>query len=379
MSKTVQIPEAWKEHDRSIKPYLWKHRALSWTAKIITLGLLIWALFSRTMFQWQVTVINWLPDHRFLQWLVFFGGLGLISEMINLPIGAAKHAVERSYSLSKQSYGSWLADRAKGWVLGAILGTVMFFILFECIKHFPTYWWVIACTLFVLLSVVLAQLTPVLLIPIFYKLNPMEPGPLKERLLKLCEKFKIHVQEVYHLGLGEKTEKGNAAFVGLGRTKRIIIGDTLYQKFSPEEVEAVFAHELGHQVHSDLWKGIFISSGLMYLAFFLANFYMANFVLGVDPGSGQTWTLSDPFWLLVFFIILSLIQMPLGLVQVLFSRYCEREADSFASDTIGMGQKLGEALERLTYQNRGQFKPNALWEFLTYSHPAPWRRILKLR
>lgn len=202
----------------------------------------------------------------------------------------------------------------------------------------------------------------------------MEAGALKDRLLELCRRYQIKVGEVYHLGLGEKTEKGNAAFVGLGKTKRIIIGDTLYEKFPPEEVEAVFAHELGHQVHQDIWKGIGLSAVLLFLAFYITELIYENWL-----GALLQQTLHSAYGLLFFLITLSVVQIPLGFLQTLFSRQRERAADRFASETVKMPKELASALEKLTYQNWSYFKPAAIIEFFTYSHPAPWRRISKLK
>jgi STE24 endopeptidase len=368
-----KIPDEWKAHDRSIRSYLWDHRILSWTKKGIMLVLLL--LFLNTgKFRQLDWLLNNVTVNGFYQWLLYFGILSIISELISLPFGVLHHRIERRHALSKQTYGSWFKDHLKGLALGAVLGTLTLGILYGCISYFPETWWIWACTLLVLLSIVLAQLTPIILIPLFFKLKPMDAGPLKERLMELCRRFRVHVEEVYHLGLGEKTEKGNAAFVGIGRTKRIIIGDTLYQKFTPEEVEAVFAHELGHQVHNDLWKGIILSSVFMFGLFFLTN-SLANAYLFDQLET----TILRPFGLLIFFLLLGLMQMPMSVIQAAYSRARERAADRFADETTKTGAKLADALERLTYQNRGQFKPNAIMEFFTYSHPAPWRRILSLR
>jgi len=282
--------------------------------------------------------------------------------------------VERSHHLSKQSYLSWFWDKIKGWLVGGILGCLFLFILYGCVSRFANDWWWVTALLFMFVSIGLAQLAPVVLIPIFFQLEPMETGPLKERLLKMCESFKVEVKDVYHLGMGEKTEKGNAAFVGLGKTKRIMIGDTLYKKFPPEQVEAVFAHELGHQVHNDLWKGILLSGLFLFLGFYLTDLALDKYFFPYFETD-----MSHPFGVLCFSVVFSIIQKPIGLFQTLFSRWRERMADQFAFERIGSGEKLADALEKLTYQNHGLFKPNSLIEFFTYSHPAPWRRITKLR
>jgi len=174
--------------------------------------------------------------------------------------------------------------------------------------------------------------------------------------------------------MGEKTEKGNAAFVGIGQTKRILIGDTLYNKFPTEEVEAVFAHELGHQVHGDLVKGIAVSSLLLVGVFGAANWLCQELLFLVFKTNEQ-----HPFGVILFFAAASVISIPTGFLQVCFSRALERRADRFAKMKLGSGIMLANALERLTVQNRGLFRPNPIIELFTYSHPAPWRRISYLR
>ncbi|MFM8315913.1 MAG: M48 family metalloprotease, partial [Deltaproteobacteria bacterium] len=139
-------------------------------------------------------------------------------------------------------------------------------------------------------------------------------------------------------------------------------------------VEAVFAHELGHQVHNDLWKGIILSSLFLFVVFYVVQTLLS---LYVNPYF-QT-EMIHPFGVLCFLVVFSLVQIPAGFVQTLFSRWRERLADQFAFERMGTGEKLADSLERLTYQNQGLFKPNKYIEFFTYSHPAPWRRILKLR
>ena len=372
MKKFLTLPAAWQSHDKEVKRYLWSHRIFSWSRSLLGLALLVYLLGWGKAQAWNLALSESVHS-PLLVWLFYFGILGMGWEILTLPFSAAHHAIERLYQLSKQGYGGWFVDKLKGWALALVLGAVVLLILYFCTRYLGNLWWVVACTLFVLLSIVLAQLTPVLLIPLFFKLKPMEAGPLKERLFKLCERFQVKVEEIYHLGLGEKTEKGNAAFVGLGKTKRIIIGDTLYEKFSPDEVEAVFAHELGHQVHNDLWMGIGIAAGFMYLTFFVAQWISNGFVY---PHFGTT--VKEPFGLLLFFIVLGIIQIPIGVIQTNFTRWREKLADEFAHKKIGTGEKLAEALEKLTIQNRGQFYPNPIMEFLTHSHPAPWRRIYRL-
>jgi STE24 endopeptidase len=367
------MEQAWLDHDKKLFPYLWSHRVLSLTQKLISillfLSFILTGRFSRLedalmQYQWPAFVI----------WLFYFACLALVWEFVAFPFSLSHHWVERSFHLSKQSYWGWIKDKLKGYAVGIVLGMLVGGILFYSIQWGEKNWWWITCFLFIALSVVLAQLAPVLLIPIFFKLRPMQEGELKNKLLGLSAKMGVKVKDVYHLGMGEKTEKGNAAFVGMGKTKRILIGDTLYQKFPSEEVEAVFAHELGHQVHSDLVKGIFFSSAILVGVFAGANWLCEELLFLMFKTNEQ-----HPFGVVLFFAACSVISIPTAFLQSCFSRSLEKKADRFAKEKLGSGALLASALERLTFQNRGLFKPNKLIEFFTYSHPAPWRRIGYLR
>lgn len=373
MSQKFQMPAAWESHDQKVKPYVWNHRLLSWGNSLLGLAALVWILSSQRALhlEWWLGAM---VEKDLTLWIAYFFLLAVLWELLSFPASLGHYRVEKRFGLSRQSLGSWLTDKVKGWALGATLGLFVLTVFYGCVQFFGSAWWFWTATFLVGFSIGLAQLAPVILIPIFFKLKPMEPSPLKDRLLSLCRKFGVEVKDVYHLGLGEKTEKGNAAFVGLGRTKRILIGDTLYEKYPVEEVEAVFAHELGHQVHQDLWKGIGFSTFWIYVTFFIAkNICESQWFLGQETSVRQ------PYGALLFFVVLSIVQAPTGVFQALFSRARERAADAFALEKIGAGGPLANALERLTFQNWGLFKPNPIVEFLSYSHPAPWRRIVRLR
>jgi STE24 endopeptidase len=367
------IPQSWREHDRKIRPYVWTNRLISFGEGLVGLALVAVFIFGplgreldeRLAALW---VSGWLRT------LAFFGLVALTWEALSFPFSLCGYHVEKRFGLSRQNLASWLVDQIKGVFLKLVLGAIALSLVRLTVATCGQWWWLACATLFFLFSIGLAQLAPVLLIPIFFKMKPMADGPLKQRLLGLCRQFQIQVSEVYHLGLGEKTEKGNAAFMGLGRTKRIVIGDTLYEKYAPEEVEAVFAHELGHQVHHDLWKGIGLSTGLLYLSFFAASWLAAAYAY---PPLGTS--VQSPYGLLVFFALFSLIQMPLGVLQAGYSRARERAADGFALNKVGLAASLADALEKLTIQNYGLFRPNPILEFLFASHPAPWRRITRMR
>jgi len=367
------LPAEWLEHDKMIRPYLWSHRVLGISSRILSVLLFVSFIVTHRLVRLEQILDSWGLSSLAL-WTLYFGSLALLWELVTLPFSISHHWVERAHHLSKQSYFSWFLDRLKGYGVGGIIGFAALSIVFFNLRAAGERWWIMTYVCFVLLSVILAQLAPVILIPLFFKLKPLEEGELKSRLLALSDRFGVKVEDVYHLGMGEKTEKGNAAFVGIGKTKKILIGDTLYKNFPVEEVEAVFAHELGHQIHGDLVKGIVFSSVVLFISFLLSQLLCEELVFSAFKTNRN-----HPFGVLMFFVVLSLIQWPFGVYLNGFSRWRERLADRFAKENFKSGNLLASALERLTFQNRGLFRPNVMIEFLTYSHPAPWRRISTLR
>src|SRR5213079_706956 len=152
-------------------------------------------------------------------------------------------------------------------------------IVYWLIRIAPARWWIAAGIIFSLLLVVLTNLAPVLLLPLFYRVKPLDRESLRARLLSLAERAGAHVLGAYEWGLAEKTKKANAALAGIGGTRRILVSDTMLAQYSDEEIEVVLAHEIGHHVHGDIWKMIVFESALI-----LAGFYLAARLLGALAG-----------------------------------------------------------------------------------------------
>jgi STE24 endopeptidase len=183
-----------------------------------------------------------------------------IGKLLGFGLDYYGFQVEHRFQLSNMRLRTWLWDEAKGFAVGVILAAVVVELLYLIIREFTQYWWLIGWGVFLGLFVVLAQLAPVVLFPIFYKFAPLENEELKARLVRLSEKAGTKVRGVYQWKLSEKSKKANAALTGLGRTRRIILADTLLEGYSPDEIEAVLAHELGHHVHQHILKSIVVQA-----------------------------------------------------------------------------------------------------------------------
>jgi STE24 endopeptidase len=279
--------------------------------------------------------------------------------------------LEHRFQLSNQKPRAWVRDEIKGFLLELMLASIVAESLYFIIRQFPQHWWVLAWAAFLAFGVLMAHLAPVALLPIFYKFEPLQDEELKSRLVRLGERSGTRVRGVYKWNLSEKSKKANAALTGLGSTRRIILADTLLDHFSPDEIEAVLAHELGHHVHRHILKSIAVQAAVTLVGFWAANWALHY---AVDR-LGMFATLSDfanlPLLALVS-SVLSLLAFP---ALNAFSRLNERQADRYAFESIDRVEPFISSMNKLADQNLAERKPSRLVEALFHSHPSISRRV----
>lgn len=302
-------------------------------------------------------------------------------KLVDLPFGWWGRRIEIRYGMNRQGAGSWWADEAKGTLLAAVLGIGAAELLYWLLRASPQHWWLWAWGAFALFMVLMAQLGPVLLLPLFFKLRQMSEesagdADLVRRLRGtyaglVAQNPKLpRLHGIYEWKLGEKSAKANAALTGLGRTRRVIISDTLLESSPVEEIEAVFVHELGHHVHRDIWRGLGFQSGLSLLGFWLAQWALNQ--LGPSLGlAGIADVAGLPLVILVF-SLLGLVLMP---ASNGFVRAMERRADDYSFETLGTAQPLIAGLQRLAAKNLAEVEPPRWKEWLLYSHPSIATRV----
>jgi STE24 endopeptidase len=279
----------------------------------------------------------------------------------------------RRFGLLHQSLGGWLADRAKAGALAGALGLGGVLIVYGLMRA-TQWWWLIGAGVFFVVGIALAALFPVVVVPLFYRLTRLADPALERRLLALAERAGVAAIGVWVVDQSRKSRTANAAVVGLGRTRRIILFDTLATGFREDEVEAVLAHELAHHVHGDLGRGILVQGALI-----VATFGGATVLLDAGVGIWGLTGRADPAglpWLALVLMLLGAVQLPLSNG---FSRWIERRADDFALRLTGDPAAFIGAMERLGSLNLAERRPHRLEEFLLYSHPALERRIARAR
>lgn len=325
---------------------------------------------------WSIDLRDYLLGLTNNDWLLVAGFIlvfGGIYFLIDLPLGYySSYVLPHRYGLSTQTFKGWINDQVKGVLVGGVLGLLVIEMVYYVLRISPNLWWLWAGLILLFFNVILANLAPVLLMPLFYKFVPLEEehADLVARLLNLAERAGTRVRGVYKFDMSRRTKAANAAITGLGNTRRIILGDTLIEEFTPDEIETVLAHELGHQVHRDIPIGILVESVIT-----LGGLYLAS--LGLEWGVATLGYagISDIAAMPLFVLVMGaygLLVMPLGNA---FSRWREIRADEYALKMTGKGEAYASALTRLANQNLAEADPEPWVVTLLYSHPALAKRI----
>ncbi len=294
-----------------------------------------------------------------------------IAKVLGLGLDYYGFRLEHRYNLSNQKLRSWIWDQCKGFLGGMVLAAVLVELLYFFIREFPQNWWLIAWAAFLGLFVLMAQLAPVVLFPIFYKFAPLDDEELKARLVGLSERAGTRVRGVYKWNLSEKSKKANAALTGLGSTRRIILADTLLDHYSADEIEAVLAHELGHHVHRHILKSIVVQAGITLLGFWAANWVLHYAVERTHMFETMSDFANLPLLVLVS-TVLSFVLLP---ALNAYSRYNERQADRYAFRNIASIGPFVSSMNKLAEQNLSERTPSRWVELFLHSHPAISRRV----
>jgi len=303
--------------------------------------------------------------------LIYLLAFGLLTQCLGLPLDFLKGFwIEHRYGLSNLTLAAWAKDQAKGLALGGALLALGAEVLYGTMRRWPQHWWIICALAFVGFFVLLAQLAPVVIFPIFFKFKPLENPLLTDRLLALSRRAGTRVRGVFEWKLSEKSKKANAALVGLGNTRRIILSDTLLEHFQEDEVEAVLAHEFGHHVHRHMLQGIAVQMAATFLGFYLVQAALGRFS-GFFGFAGLADFANFPLLLLVS-TLLSLVLLPAVNAH---SRAMERQADAYALRAIPSKSAFVTGMEKLATLNLAERQPHPWIEFFFHSHPSIEKRI----
>jgi STE24 endopeptidase len=335
----------------------------------ILLAALLFTGVSKTLADWtrSVSANPWLH-------VALYGAAVLCAgKLIFLPLRFFDgFCLEHRFGLSNQSLAGWLLDQAKSFGLSLVLGVIVLDVLYFLLRTAGDWWWAAAGVFFLVFGVVMSAVFPVLILPLFFKLEPLENESLKRKLVELAGRVNATVLGVYRIAMSAKTKKANAALAGLGRTKRIVLGDTLLDEFPEDEIEVVMAHELAHYKHRDVWKLIAWSTLTTFVGLRIADWGLR---IGLARFGFEQISDIAAFPLLAMCLFLfGLVIMP---VNNAFSRWREREADRKALELTANREAFIRAMARLAEKNLADLSPHPVIEFLLHDHPSLARRIAR--
>jgi STE24 endopeptidase len=314
---------------------------------------------------------EWLGPHDALRLFASAAVVGVVIELLTLPASFwSGYILEHRYHLSTQTRGGWISKRIKVYLLGIVFGAIFVYGLYIVLWFTGPWWWLCATAGWLFLTIVLGRIMPVLILPIFYKVTPLANPELAGRLRHLAEGTGLSIEGVYQLHLSEETRKANAALAGLGRSRRVLLGDTLLQDFSPEEIEVVFAHEVGHHVYRHLPKMIVLGVVLSLIGFKLVDIVLTH----LAPTLGYS-GLADPAALPLLMLVLALFGLVLTPLENALSRFFETQCDRYALDRTGNALAYRSAFAKLAELNKSDPDPHPLVTMLFYDHPPIRARL----
>jgi STE24 endopeptidase len=323
---------------------------------------------------WSAGLERWarsVSPHPYVALVIYAAVLWAAQTIVAAPFTyVSGFVLEHRFHLSNRSLPGWIWDRLKGVLVTMPLAGGLGLAAYACLEIFGTDWWMPVGALLTLTSLIMAWGAPVVIFPLFYRFSPLVEGDLRRRIERLCVHARLRFDGVFTFDLSKTTRKANAGFTGIGRSKRIILGDTLVRNFNDDEIETVVAHELGHYVHRHILVGLLIGAVSSFLGLYVAS-------------RAHAWSLSWfgftsisefaalpllALWLAAF----GLATTPLGNA---LSRHHERQADIFAVRLTGRPDAFASALRKLATTNLADPSPHPVVEFLFYSHPALARRL----
>ena len=363
------------ERQKKAREYARISRRL-WLVNILLSAIytLAWLIFG-----WSISLRSWLMESGsfFLNpWILvpafvfIFGGIYFL---LDLPLSYySGFVLPHRFEQSTQTLRGWIMDQLKGILIGAPIGLILLELLYLALRVTGDLWWLWAVGGLLVFNVLLSNLAPVLIMPIFNKFVPLseEHKDLAERLLKLAERAHTKVQGVYKFDMSRRTKSANAALTGIGNTRRIVLGDTLINEFTPDEIETVLAHELGHQVHRDI--PLLITFGTIST---LVGFYLAALAMNWAVAFFGFTNVSDAAAFPALGMVLGIYGFLTSPLDNAISRWRERLADEYALQTTGKNEAFSSAFIRLANQNLGEVDPEKWVVFMFHSHPPLAERI----
>jgi STE24 endopeptidase len=331
-------------------------------------------LYSFSVFGFSgilVSALGKAQSNSFILNALYLAVISLLYYFLDFPLNFYQSFIlEHKFSLSRQKPKDWFTDQFKAGIISYAIFLLLISAFYVLLNRFPRFWWMFVSVFWIFFSIILARLTPTLIIPIFFKYRKLTDESLRERILKLAAKMQVGTLDCFEIDFSKKTLKANAAFLGWGKTKRVILADTLKDKYTHDEIEVILAHEFAHYKLKHILKLIIVNSLASILCFYLI-FKTSGLVLKILGFTDLRDIASLPA-VLIYFILFSLVIQPF---ENYISRMMEKHADSQALLMTGSTAAFISMMNKLSEQNLADRNPHPLIKFFFFDHPPIDERI----
>jgi STE24 endopeptidase len=375
-----EIPDDFKEvvdeeKFRKISAYTIDSSRFEMFSTLADQGFFLFILLSGILPWWVERLTGWGFGFT-VSGLLFFGLLGLLPMVLDIPLSLYEtFVIENRYGFNTRTFTIWLTDLAKSLILSTLLGGALLLILLLFIIHGGKFWWLIAWVVVSLFELLIMWLYPVLLAPWFNKFDPLENQALVQRIEDLMAKVGLKSGGVFRMDASRRSKHTNAYFTGLGKSKRIVLFDTLLTAHTDEEILSILAHELGHWKKKHILKQIILLTTLSLIGFLIMAQLLDQEIIY------RSFAFAQPIPYVGLFLIATLFSPPLFFLQPIeaaFSRRMEKEADDFAADLIKSPEPMILSLKRIASDNLSNLTPHPIYVWFYYSHPPLGERITRL-
>lgn len=381
LKNRFEIPSFFKDfisnddYKKSIN-YSLKKEKFSLMKNTVSLILILLILFSGLLGHLEQFVSS-LGFNSYLTGLLFIGSVSLLMFIISLPFGLySTFVLEEEFGFNKMTFKGYFQDLIKQGVISIILGSILLVAIFFFIDKTMDLWWLWASIFFVAFQLFILIIYPTVIAPIFNKFTPLEDGELKDRLEELAKKTNFPIKGIFVMDGSKRSGHSNAYFTGFGKSRRVVLYDTLIESLSVDELHGVLAHEIGHWKKGHIKKRMFLSFVTMPVIFFILslalNFIPLFEIFSMTPGTS--------YGLLV---LISLVSTSFTFFISPFTNFLSRkdefEADKYAQEIIGTGEPLKNALLNLSKENLSNLTPHPAYSTYYYSHPPVSERVKKIQ
>ena len=338
---------------------------------LLSLGMLVFGGFG-----WLDSVLRPFFTSEITLALVFFGTIMIASDILTIPFQwYGTFVIEEKYGFNKTTVKTFITDKVKGYLLGALIGGALLSVLIYLINSIGPNFWIWFALLSAAFTLFMSMFYTSLILPLFNKLTPLADGELKTAIETFAKKVNFPLDNVFVMDGSKRSAKANAFFSGIGKKKKIVLYDTLINNHTTEELVAVLAHEVGHFKKKHIIWSYLISIVQIFFLLFILSKMVFNENLSIALGGSQQ---AIHLNLIAFTILFSPISAVTGLFMSMLSRKNEFEADSYAKETFD-GNALSNALKKLSVDSLSNLYPHPVYVFFHYSHPPLLQRLNALK